>query len=53
MNEGKKGWFNSESVDIANQYFISRSKSDIISKEHLTALGNIKQNDEVMIIQTD
>ncbi|VDP72241.1 unnamed protein product [Schistosoma mattheei] len=54
MNEEKKGWFKSKLVDIANQYFVSSTpKSNILSKEHLIALRNIKQNNEVMILQPD
>lgn len=46
INEEKKGWFKSTLVDISNQYCISStSKSDIISKEHLSDLKNTRQND--------
>ncbi|VDO51390.1 unnamed protein product [Schistosoma margrebowiei] len=54
MNEEKKGWFKSKLVDIANQYFVSSTpKSNLLSREHLTALRNIKQNNEVMILRPD
>ncbi|VDP79678.1 unnamed protein product [Schistosoma mattheei] len=54
MNEEKKGWFKSKLVDITNQYFVSSAiNSNLLYKEHLTALRNIKQNNEVMILRPD
>lgn len=52
MNDEKKEWFESKSVDIANEYFVlSTPKSNILIKEHLTALTHIKRNNEVMILR--
>ncbi|VDP80950.1 unnamed protein product [Schistosoma mattheei] len=50
----KKGWFISKLVDIANQNLVSPTpQSKLLSKDHQTALRNIKRNDDIMILRSD